>query len=433
MKLKVYKYQAIWFCFFLIFQGCSRKVLKGDRENRDIRIENPYRGSVSIPFDLINNLVVIPVRINDSDTLRFVLDTGAGRTVITELGVDQSFTINYQGDIELNGLGDSGPIPALFSDGNKIYLKGIKGEEQSVVLLLDGMFNLSNFMGMQVNGLIGYDIFENFMVEIDYQSNRLLFHDPDAFKSEYEKKKNDSKWTYILLDKYDNKLYMDTNIIQSNGSTIAARLLIDSGASHSIFLYPNSQKEIVIPPNTISSYLGTGLSGEIYGEIGRARKIQVDDIELDYPIIAYPNIEGIKQVLGRGQRHGSIGADFFKRFTVIFNYSEPSMVLKPNKNFEDDFSYNTSGMEITTPYLQLPYYVISKVRPDSPAAKAGIQEDDVLYEIDFKRVYEYELNEILKLFHTTESITIKLYVRRGEKLEYFEIDIDDKTKLKDQS
>jgi len=432
MKLWGYKYHIIWIGLFFLFQGCFRQILEGDRENRDMRIENPYRGTVSIPFDQINNLVVIPTRINNSDTLWFVLDTGAGRTVITELAEDQGFTIKYQREIMINGLGDSDPIPALLSEGNNIFLNGIEGENHTVVFLLEGRFNLSNFMGKQVNGLMGYDIFENFIVEVDYQREKLYFHDPDAYEKEYEKKKQSNKWTYVPLDLYKNKLYMDVDMIQSDSSLIKTRLLIDTGASHSIFLYPESKDGIIIPKNTIDSYLGAGLNGEIYGKIGRARKIILNDLELEYPIVSYPNIDGIKKVLGRGDRNGSIGADFFKRFKVIFNYNEPSMLLKPNKNFDEDFSYNTSGMEITTPFLNLPYYVISEVRPGSPAALAGIQEDDVLYEVNFKRIYEYELNEILKIFHNTESTTIKLYVRRNNELEFFEIKIDDKTKLDDQ-
>jgi len=416
----------------LAIQGCTRKVLQGDRESRDIRIEDPYKGTVSIPFDLVNNLIVIPVRINDSETLRFVLDTGASRTVITELGFNQSFTIKYNGETELNGLGNSGPISALISGGNDIYLKGIKGEQHSLVLLLDGVLNLSSFMGMQVNGLMGYDIFENFVVEIDYQREKLYFHDPDAYGDKYNELKTNDKWTYIPLEAEDNKLYLDTNIIQSDGSRIAAKLLIDSGASHSIFLYPSSKDGIVIPPNTVESYLGSGLNGEIYGEIGRARKIMVDRIELDYPVISYPEIDAIQKVLGVGDRNGSIGADFFKKFRVIFNYEEPSMLIRPNKNFDDDFSYNTTGIELITPFLELPYYVVSKVRPGSPADLAGIQESDVLYRIGIKRIFEYDLSEIIEILHSTESSIFDLYITRDDKIMSFKIEIDDKTKLDEQ-
>ena len=45
------------------------------------------RKSVEIPFELHANLVVIPLRINDSDTLRFLVDTGLGATLLTDTSI----------------------------------------------------------------------------------------------------------------------------------------------------------------------------------------------------------------------------------------------------------------------------------------------------------------------------------------------------------
>jgi len=423
----------ILFILFFLFAGCFRQALDGNRNDRDIRISNPYKGTVAVPFQLINNLVVIDVRINNSDTLKFVLDTGAGRTIITELAPGQGFEIQYKGDIQLNGLGNSGPIPALISEGNQMFIKGVEGENQIIVFLLEGVFNLSTFMGTQVNGLIGYDIFKNFIVEINYQKERLYFHDPDAFSESYESKKQDGEWTYVPLVLDKNKLYMDISIKQSDGSVISSRLLIDSGASHTLFLYPDTSSDIKIPANTVYSFLGMGLSGEIYGEIGRAKKIQVENIELIDPIVSYPQLDGIKQALAIGERNGSIGADFLKRFDVIFNYGEPSMLIKPNGNFNKEFTYNTSGMEITTPLVNLPYYVVSKVREGSPADEAGILEGDVLYEVNRKKIYEFSLNELLNMFHSNESKVINLYVKRDSGVYRIDLELEDKTKHDDES
>lgn len=409
--------------------ACLRTPLIGNRENRDIRIIKPYKGTVSIPFDLINNLAVIPLRINDSDTLKFVLDTGVGRTIITELGVDQSFNIKYTGEIDLRGLGNAGPIPALISNGNEIFLEGIEGENHSVVLLLEGVFSLSSFMGTQVNGLIGYDIFKNFIVEIDYQRKKLFFHDPDAFKNEYEELKNSDDWYNVPVDVQENKLYVETEILQSDSSTLKSRLIVDSGASHTLFLYPGSSDEVHIPENTIESYLGSGLAGEIYGRIGRAHALKLDDLELNNVVVSYPNSEDIQQALNLDNRNGSLGADVLRRFRVIFNYDDASMLLKPNNFIEDDFTYNISGIEVITPFLNLPYFVVAIVRPNSPAEKAGIREGDVIYEIGYKRVYKYTLNDIIELFQTPNE-RIRIIVQRGADLKKIDLVLEDKTRLR---
>ena len=408
--------------------ACLRIPLEGNRESRDIRITNPYKGSASIPFELINNLIVLPVRINDSDTLKFVLDSGAGRTIITELGAEQSFTIQYTGEADLRGLGNAGPIPALVSNGNKLFLNDIEGDNHSVVLLIESTFNLSSFMGTQVNGLMGYDIFENFVVEIDYQRKKMFFHDPDAFKNEYESLKKSSKWFKIPVDVQDNKLYVQTEILQSDSTTVSTRLIVDSGASHTLFLYPGSSNKITIPKNRVDSYLGSGLAGEIFGSIGRAYTLTMNELELGDVVVSYPNSEDIQQALELDNRNGSLGADVLRRFTVIFNYADSTMLLKPNRFIEEDFTYNISGMEIITPILNLPYYVVGIVRPDSPAEKAGIKEGDVLYEIDYNRVFKYKLSDIIEIFQSPDE-RIRLIVKRGSKLKKISLVLEDKTKL----
>lgn len=388
--------------------------MTAERKSRDIRISNPNRGSVSMPFELINNLVVIPMRINDSDTLHFILDTGAGRTIITELSIGQEFTIQYEQDFELSGLGNSGPVPALFSGGNEIQLRGIRGEDHGVVFLLEGVFNLSNFMGRRVNGLVGYDIFKNFIVEIDYRRSRLYFHDPDMMKEKYEKMKNSKGWKLIPLEIENNKPYIRSSIIQNDNSKVDLKLLIDSGASKNLFLYPTSSERIIVPEKTVHSYLGSGLNGEIYGEIGRAKRFMMGDIQLEQPIVSYPEEEGVQKAIALSDRNGSIGADLLRRFTVFLNYADSSMLLKPNKWFKKDFTYNVSGIEISTPIPELPYYEISKVREGSPAQKAGARAEDIILGVNNVRVYNYDLNELLELLQQTGGKRINLRVQRGE-------------------
>ena len=433
--MKLNKTRSIYFIcvLLLVSTGCFRRTLDESRLSRDLRIKNPYQNKVLMPFQLINNLVVIPVRINNSDTLKFILDTGASRTLITELGVNQEFQINYADSTNLRGLGRDGIVKALLSYENEIFLSKIEGKNHSVVLLLESILNLSAYMGIQVNGLIGYDIFKNFTVEIDYQKGELTFFDPNAFNKKYQSLKKSRRWTHIPLEIDNNKFYMNVSIMQSDSSVIDTKLLVDSGASHNIFLYKNSSDSIIIPDKTVYSYLGSGINGEIYGEIGRARKILIDDLELFYPVISYPENQGLEHVEGVGERNGSIGADFLKRFKVIFNYSDSSMLIRPNRAFDDDFVYNTSGLEILSPVSGIPYYIVSNIRPNSPAQEVGIEKGDILVKVNRKKVYRYTLNDLFKIFQSADSNEIKISVRRDSEIIDFNLKIKDETKLEGQS
>ena len=407
--------------------GCVRKEMTLERLNRDMKISNPNRGSIAMPFDLINNLVVIPMRVNDSDTLYFILDTGARQTIITELEAEDRLTISYDGETDLVGLGISDPVPALLSSNNEVYLRGIKGKNHDIVVLLEGVFNLSGFMGRKVNGLLGYDIFENFIVEIDYQKERLFFRDPDLFKEKYESLKKSKAWKKIPLEITGKKPYLQSTIYNQDGSSYEAKLLIDSGASHTFFLYPDEDIESQIPPKTIYSFLGTGLNGEIYGKIGRIKKVRLNEFSFDKPVVFFPEIHGVENALSVGGRDGSVGSELLKRFTVIFNYSDSTMLLKPNKWYKEGFNYNMSGIEINTPFANLPYYVVSNIREGSPADLAGIEEEDVLYALDSKKVYDLSLNDIQSRFQSKDGDKIKITIYRDGRYKTFHLKLKDET------
>ena len=138
--------------------------------------------SVVLPFKLINNLIIIPLSVNGSDTLRFILDTGVNKTIITNLQFNGQLALNQYKEINLSGLGGGEPIPAVISEGNKISMFNIVGKNQQVYVLLQDIFHLSESLGLKVHGLIGFSVFKDFVVEIDYANQKLILHNPSKFK-----------------------------------------------------------------------------------------------------------------------------------------------------------------------------------------------------------------------------------------------------------
>jgi hypothetical protein len=406
-----------FFALIVFNISCTKPIIEGNRNERDIKITDPYLGTVSISFQLINNLIIIPAKINNSKELNFILDTGAGRTIITELDIDQGFKIDYEGNVELQGLGTAEPLQALISRGNKIYLTDIEGENHTIVFLLEDRFNLSTYMGTRVNGLLGSDLFKNFIVEVDYDRRKVHFHDPDFYRKEFRKRKKSKDWSYLPLELINDKLYTQAIITQNDSSQLEVKLLIDSGASHTVFLYTNTNDEIKIPSNSISSYLGTGLSGKVYGEISSIEELQLGGYEIEGPIVSYPYEEAISKTIYQNERNGSLGGDILKRFDIIFNYQDGGMLIRRNKKFKDSFRYNASGVEITTPVLDLPYYLVSEVRENSPGDQAGLEKGDIILWVGTKQSFKYSLNELIDIFHTMDEKNISLIVQRGtEKL-----------------
>ncbi|MCG8308371.1 MAG: aspartyl protease family protein, partial [Cytophagales bacterium] len=319
----------------------------------------------NIRFKLVNNLIIVPVFINGSDTLRFILDTGVSHTMITSLGGAPGLSFNYAREIELFGLGKGREVKAYHSFGNVLELPGIQGFNHNIIMLKDEFDYLSQGLGTQIHGLLGYDVFDSFVVEINYKERKLTLYDPKFYRAR-RRDRILKKAKKIDMEIMRRKPFITAALIDEYNQNIDAKLLVDSGASHAISLFTSSDKRLKIPENSLYTFIGVGLSGDIYGHIGRAKRFSIGDYKFKKPLVTYPDEESVNISSYDTGRIGSIGADILKRFTVIFDYKGKEIVLKSNTSFKDDFKYNLSGIDVTTPIPDIPVFEIVKIRKGSP-------------------------------------------------------------------
>ena len=354
---------------------------------------------VNIRFEMINNLMIVPVFINGSDTLKFILDTGVSHTMITSLNNEPGISFNYAREIELFGLGSGREVKAFHSFGNVLELPGVQGFNHNVIILKEEFDYLSQGLGTQINGLLGFDVFDSFVVEIDYNQKKLTLYDPKFFH-EKRRERFDKKFESVDIDIIRRKPYINAGVIDAYNRDITAKLLVDSGASHALSLFQSSSENLEIPDNSIYSFIGVGLSGDIYGYIGRAKKFTLGSFKFKKPLVTYPDEESVNVSGYDNQRTGSIGADILKRFTVVFDYRAKEMLLKSNSSFKDEFRYNLSGIDITTPMPDIPIFEIVKIRKGSPAWIAGLEVGDQIVTINGIETSEYQLSNIIQMLQS---------------------------------
>jgi hypothetical protein len=382
-----------------------------DKQNTFVKrfvFKNPRKKKVEIPFEVAHNLIIIPVVINKSDTLRFVLDTGVAYTILTSLEDNDSLAISNSRKVTIYGLGEGESIEAIHSYGNTIEIPGIVGFQQDVLIPLQDVFHLSYSLGTKVNGLIGYDIFHDFVVEINYPRKMLILHEPTGYKY-----KKSNKKSIIPLEIERRKPYLISSVENHQGEKVTVKLLMDSGASHALSLYKNTNSAITSPPTSIYSYLGTGLSGSIYGQIGRVPSFQLGKYELNAPVSHFPESQSIQVAVDVSDRNGSLGADVLRRFHVVIDYSRSQMQISPNEDFREPFRFNLSGIEIGSPMPGLPVYEITQIRENSPAQIAGLMRGDQIVSLNGVNVSEFTMNEIVELFQSKAGKTLRIGIMRN--------------------
>ena len=124
--------------------------------------------SVSIPFELINNLMVVDVLFQGVVPLKFIIDTGVTNTVLIEKLYADVLEIEPDRKMSLVGAAGGKEVEAFIVNSISINLKGIKGSQIPLLILAEDYLKLEESMGIKVHGILGYDLFKNFVVKIDY-------------------------------------------------------------------------------------------------------------------------------------------------------------------------------------------------------------------------------------------------------------------------
>ena len=276
---------------------------------------------IEVPFEVESGWVVIPVSINGSRPLRFVLDSGAGAASITNAAIVDSLNLNIAGKMQVRGTGGGGAASEVSVAENVTF--NIGGIE-----LADGNLAIhSSRSGL--DGVIGRPIFARLIVEIDWEKQVVRFHEPAKYKYS-----GSGKVLPLTFDE-GGRPYTVGAVTMANDETIPVKLVVDTGGSHTLSLDLGSNSKIKLPEDATKTVLGRGGSGEITGYTGRIRALELGGQTFkDVPTIFPDSSSGTAGVNGR---QGNLGSGILRRFKVIYDYGRKQMIVEPNRFSNDPF------------------------------------------------------------------------------------------------
>tara|TARA_A100000171_G_scaffold38183_1_gene37434 strand:+ start:5164 stop:6408 length:1245 start_codon:yes stop_codon:yes gene_type:complete len=373
---------------------------------------------VSLSFKSESNLMIVPIKINDQGPFNFILDTGSESGMIFDKLI-----------IGENNLVNARTIPIYAADGNKvtdlwvandirINFAGVHGKDQSMLVLQSNFVDIENVLGIKAHGILGSEIFNRFVVDIDYSERRINLTHPEDFKRPKSYKK-----IPIMIDNF--RPYVNVDVKQKGEKSITVKLLIDTGASSALFLDAESNEDIVLPERTLEHTIGRGLAGIVKGKIGRVKKVKLGKYKFKKVLTSYPDNWGLSkpnvETKREDIRYGTIGSDVLSKFHVIFNYHEGYMYLKPNRNFEERFQFNTIGMNVMAFGERLNEYFVNDIIPDSPADRAGLEIGDEVIAMNNNPAFFYKLDEVVSVLKRAPGERLKLIIRRDGNLMEFNL------------
>ncbi|MEO9482731.1 MAG: PDZ domain-containing protein [Ekhidna sp.] len=392
--------------FILVINTCLCSTAKGQKE---FGFSMPSRiKKIEIPFEQHSNLILIPVTINRFLTLKFILDTGVENAILTEKLYGDILDLNYVREISIDGPGLVDSVEAFIANEVTLGLPGgIIGQNMNMLVLKEDYLKLSENIGEDVYGIIGYDIFSRFVVEIDYDNNILTLHDPQRYKK-------DKREIEVPLEVRGSKPFMRA-IISQGDEEASLDVMVDTGASHAALIDYNHLTGISMPDKTVVTRLGRGIAGDIPGYVGRIDQVKIDCFDFTEMLVSAPFDGAYNKVIKRGARVGTFGGELLNRFNVTFDYINGKFYLKESNRHRDTFEYDMSGMSLNAVGTELDTLKVVSVQKNGPAYQADIKKGDIILSVNGKNLRYNSLSDIYLLLQAKDGKRIKCRINRDGK------------------
>ncbi len=390
--------------FILLFLGCDFCHNPGYAQG----VFELKHNRTGLHFTFQRNLMVIPVMINNKGPYQFIFDSGVSFIIITNPALMQPLGISSTSSILIKGFGSGEAIKASLVNQLHIQIGKIKGENFSAAVLPKGSLDFSNYLGIPIDGIIGYDLLKDYVVTVDYANHWIEF-------SKIARSKSQKKFQILPLIIVNGRSFVHVISEINAGVKIPLNLILDTGGGNAVFLDIRSNDTLQIPSKNISADLGWGINGPITGKMARFERLNMGGIVMEKVVGAFPLFSDTSSISYKDNGNGNLGSEILRRFTMIIDYPNKKLFLKKRSNFKESFEYNMSGIGFTAVGDAYNQYLVSSIDPLSPGDEAGLKVGDQLFFIQDKIAQDFSVSELDALFRSKPGKEFKIvYLREGQ-------------------
>lgn len=272
---------------------------------------------IQISFTLTShNNIAIKGLINDTDSVVLMFHTAASSLTLTT-EISKSLTsVNWTEETEVNSWG--GSSNARFSESNKLTIGTLSWDSLQV-------WETQN-SGPTTDGKFGPNLFDGYVIEIDFDHNLITLHRALPEKiSEYDK-------TELIYE--DEFMFIEaTSTI--DGKDYENRFLIHSGYGGTV-LYDDE----FVAQTQIGSLIKITDEKDLkdsYGNVLKTKKGSLPQFTLGNEILADLTVGFFEGSIGR-QTMSVMGGDLIKRFNWIISIDRSVAYMQPNQLWPMAFS-----------------------------------------------------------------------------------------------
>ena len=319
--------------------------------------------SVTLPFRLLNNHIYVSVTVNGKGPYTFIVDTGGHCLISPQLVAELGLKI--VGATAMSGAGTK-TTAGGFTHVDEIALGAVRMRDQ---LGFAAPIYAPAVEGIRVDGMVGFEMFRRFAVQIDYGQDLLIITDPTRFDPA-------GTGTAIPFVFYDH-----LPMVRGSLADLPARFDIDTGSRSEVditgpFVAANDLRARF--SKGVSAVTGWGMGGPSRSYVVRLPSLTLGGVQVSSPVAGLSEDKGGS--INDPNYEGNIGGGLLKRFVVTFDYAHQMMYLRPIAPPPIDAGrFDRSGLWINS---GPDGYVVTDVAANGPAERAGIQVGDTITQLD---------------------------------------------------
>jgi hypothetical protein len=359
----------------------------------------PSPGRVTIPFILINNHIIVSVRIDGRGPYPFLVDTG-GHDIVTSFVVKE-LGVRSIGDTASSGGGEKS-VSSGYAAIHRIDAGGAQLNDQTVVVL---DFSPLDIEGIRLGGMLGVEFLERFVVRIDYGEKTLTFMDPTSF-SNGDRLASGVAVPFVF--------YGHMPQVRGNFDGRPARFNIDTGSRGEVTLtapFVSGEKLRKTYANGVEITDGWGVGGPSKSYVVRVGELSLGSVTTSRPIASLSDAK--HGAFSDPNYEGNVGSGLLKRYVATFDYPGRTLYLEVTPHPDPDVgAFDRVGMWLN---LGNGGMEVMDLVVGGPAEIAGLKVGDMVVAIDSVSVSTRSLSEVrrsLKIAPVGQPIAIT-YTRAG--------------------
>lgn len=299
---------------------------------------------VTLPFELVNNRPFIKLMINGKGPFRFVIDTGASMSVLSDKTAAALGLKPVAKGGSARAIGGSGTFPILYGlldsiqmgdariDVVPIYIRTVHSTEDTPE-------------GERSDGYIGLSVLSQYAVTLDYKTQELLLNRTPLTDSELAAKSAEpAATTEAAAPKVENLgalTGVEVPIRSTSGGLASAEAHLPTMDRPLNFIVDTGATISVISKATVKKYEleGMKLKGETFRVIGAAgvedgaealglSTLTVNNLRKSNSRALILDLDAVNETSGFEQ-HGVLGGDYLRHFRLVLDLRRNYLGLIP--------------------------------------------------------------------------------------------------------